>query len=291
MPVSPPNGKAARPRYGYTIISVALVLFLIGLFGLVWAQGRSLVRLAKESVDLIAELRPGTTPADRAGIVQRIEAHPGTKAGSVRITTREEAAAIMRDELGAELTELGLDNPFFDVVSFNLREAYLVPDSLAALQRRFRQWSGVNDLFYQESLVDRVSRNLRRVIYVGTTLGSLLLGIALLLIHNTVRLALHGDRHLIRNMQLVGATWGFITRPYLWRSVWNGLLSGSLALGLLVGVLGVLQWQLAGLRELYDYAALGILGGGLVLLGVLVNLLSTYAVVRRYLRLRGAEAY
>ena len=291
MKPSPPTGSAARPRYFYTVVSVALVLFLVGLFGMVLVQGRTLVRLAKESVDLMVELKPGTTPAVRVAIVQRIEAHPATKSGSVRVITREEAAAMMREELGAELTTLGLDNPFFDVVSFNVREAYLGADSLAALQTRFRQLNGVNDLFYQKSLVGEVSRNLRRIAWVGGILGLLLLAVALLLIHNTVRLALHSNRQLIRSMQLVGASWGFITRPYLWRGVWNGLLSGVLAILLLVAVLWGLSRQLNGVAALYDYIALGLLFLGLLLLGILVNAISTYTVVRRYLHLRGAEAY
>ena len=265
----------ARPRYFYTVVSVALVLFLLGLFGLILVQGRTLIRLAKESVDLIAELKPDAAASALAAVRQRIAAHPAVKPGSLRVTTKTEAAELMREELGAELTELGLDNPFFDVISFNVRERYLGADSLAALRADLRTQGAVNDIYYQESLVGDVGRNLRRITWVGGILGVLLLSVTLLLIHNTVRLALHANRQLIRNMQLVGATWGFITRPYLLRSLWNGLLSGLLAVLLLGGVLLALRSQIPDVARLYDYTGLGLLFALLIGLGIVVSTGST----------------
>lgn len=291
MTAALPRSPRTRPRYFYTVVSVSLVLFLLGLFGLILVQGRTLIRLAKESVDLIAELKPDTGAAALAAVRQRIEAHPAVKPGSLRVTTKAEAAELMREELGAELTELGLDNPFFDVISFNVRESYLGPDSLAALRADLRTLGAINDIYYQESLVGDVGRNLRRITWVGGILGVLLLGVTLLLIHNTVRLALHANRRLIRNMQLVGATWGFITRPYLLRSLWNGLLSGLLAVLLLGGVLLALRSQVPDVVQLYDYTGLTLLFGLLIVLGIAVSTGSTYAVVRRYLHLRNEAIY
>lgn len=286
-----PLRSASGPRYGYTVLSVALVLFLLGLYGLLFAQGRRIVQLAKEGIEHLVELRPGTDEAARRRLIERLKADPRIKTGSIALTTREEAAALMRAELGDALTQLGLDNPFYDIISFNLYEAHLTDAALAALDKDLTALPAVQGFYYQSNLIGDASRNLRRIGWAGGILGLLLLAMTLFLLHHTVRLALHADRVLLKNMQLVGARWSFIRRPYLRRALVNALLSSLLAIGLLALLLWALVGQLPELAGQLPVPTLIALAAGLTGLSLLVNGWSTYTVVNRYLRLRYEAVY
>jgi cell division transport system permease protein len=177
------------------------------------------------------------------------------------------------------------------VVTFNVRAAYLQSDSLAAIQAELGALAGVADVYYQESLIEKIAGNVRRLGWIALAAGLVFLAVAVFLIHATIRLALHANRFLIKTQELVGATWHFISRPYLQRSLRHGLLSGLLTIAALFGTQLWLQSRAPEL-DLFQRPAWTIgLYLAIVLLGVLLNYLSTYYVVRKYLRLRVDELY
>jgi len=149
----------------------------------------------------------------------------------------------------------------------------------------------VSDVFYQESLVDDVARNLRSLGFVALGLGVFFILVAMTLIHNTVRLALYSNRFLIKNMQLVGASWGFISRPYLLRAVMHGFIGSVLAVLALGGLLLWSQSLFPELGLLQDGGLFLILLGAILILGILIYLLSTWRVVNKYLQMRVDDLY
>jgi cell division transport system permease protein len=280
-----------RPNYGLVIVSVALVLFLLGFFGLLLVQGRQLARVLKEGIDIIVELHQDTPPEQRAGVEEALNGSEYVKPGSVRFISKEEGIKLMSDEFGEDVMRLDLPNPLYDVFAFNVQARYMQNDSLSGIRAQLRQLPAVSNVVYQESLLDQIAANMTRFGWLLLGASVLFVIVALTLIHNVIRLSLYANRFIIKTQELVGATWGFISRPYLRRAATHGLLSACLAIA---GLLAAQYWlgrQLPGMETLFSPLAFGGLFAGLVLLGVSINWLSTYYVVRKYLRMRVDDLY
>lgn len=280
-----------KPTYLYAIVSVALVLFILGFFALTALHGRKLVTLFKEKVDIWLELRPGAGPDDVARIVGEVRRQPFVKAETVTFVTREQAAATMREDLGDDSMLEDLPELMRDVVRFNVRADYLDADSLLNWREQLRSDSLVADLYYEAATTDNVGPNLEKMAWLTLTLGFLLIFAAVTLIHNTIRLALYANRFLIKNQELVGASWSFISRPYLRRGILNGLLSALIAIVALIGGLSWLQREMPEMADLQDLNGTLAVFTGLMVLGVLISGLSTWFVVNKFLRMRIDDLY
>lgn len=291
-PVSPAaTTRRRRPNYLYTNISVTLVLLLLGIFGLWMLQAAHLGKTMKEQVDLLIELREGTNEVARLDLVSKLKTKPYALAESIEFRDKDNALAEMGEEINHDLQELNLPNPFRDMLSFNVAAAYLQQDSLDQIVLDLKQEAVVLDVFYQENFIDDMIEKAQRFGWVFLGVGLLLVLIAMVLIHNMVRLSLYANRFLIKSQQLVGATWGFISRPYLRRAAVHGLLCGLLAVALLFGLQFWLHSLLPELQLFGRPDWLAMLYGGIVLLGVLISWLSHYFTVRRYLRMRTDDLY
>ncbi|MEO0733605.1 MAG: cell division protein FtsX, partial [Bacteroidota bacterium] len=229
-----------KPNQLYVIISLALVLFLLGLVGLWTFQASYLTRQLQENLDLVVELEADHTLPQRDSLVAHLMAADYHKSGTVPVyIPKDEALREMGDDLRRDLGELGLNNPLLDVVTFNVPVEEMTEPRLAAIAAEVQGLPGVASVYYQENFVERIAANARTLTYVLLGLAALFALVAGLLIHNTVRLSLYANRFSIKTQELVGASWGFISRPYLRRSILQGLLAGLLAA---VGVCGLQYW-------------------------------------------------
>jgi len=280
-----------KPNYLYSIISVALVLFVLGFFALAAFNARQLVQNLKERVNLIVELQPEVQEQEIEEVRRWIEQSWFARENSVVFTSKEQAAEMMREDFGEDFLKLDLPNPLYDVITFNVRAAYLEPDSLKRIRTLLIERAGVLDVYYQEGLINEVARNFRSLSFIAIGLLAFFVLISMALIHNTVRLALYANRFLIKNMELVGASWEFISHPYVRRGAWHGLLSGLIASVALLLLFLWVQSDIPGLQNLFDWAGMGILFLLLLALGMAINTLSTYYVVRRYLKMRVDDLY
>ncbi len=283
--------RRSRPNYLYSIISVALVLFLLGFFGLLLLHGRQLVRVAKENVNILIELDDLITSQQVDQLEGYLQRAPFTKTGSVSFIDREAAAEMMQEAFGEDFLLLDLPNPFFDLFSFNVRSDYLQSDSLRTIRTALMAQPGVSEIYYQENLIEEVGGNLNRLAYIALALGVFFLFVATTLIHNTIRLALYSNRFLIKNMQLVGATWGFISRPYLWLSLSHGFFAGVLAIAGLTGFIFWIRAELPEISILQQPLQFFYLFTGLLLLGLVLYFFSTWLVVNKYLKMRVDDLY
>lgn len=280
-----------KPTYFYAIASVALVLFVLGFFALMALHGRKLVTLFKEKVDIWLELKPGLAQDDVARLVNSVRQHPYVKPETVNFITKEQAAATMREDLGdASMLE---DTPDLlrDVVRFNVKAEYLDDKKLTEWRETLRQDSLVSDLFFEAANTGNVSRNIRNLGFVTLILGLLLILAAITLIHNTIRLALFSNRMLIKSQELVGASWDFISRPYIRRGVINGLWSAVMAIAALMLMLWWLRSLIPELEQLEDPNGIVFVMFSLILVGVLISGLSTWFVVNKFLRMRIDDLY
>ncbi len=289
-----PEKRAGRnkPNYVYSIVSVALVLFLIGLFGLTILHANRLVAVFKERVAVMVELAEDVPPDSLKLLETALRKRPFVKDNSLTFVSREEAAKQMQDDFGDDFLKLGLPNPFYDVFTFYVNANYMQADSLNNIRTALKvQYPFVSDVFYQESVVENVGSNIRRIGFFLLGIGIFLILVATALIHNTIRLALYANRFLIKNMELVGASWEFISKPYLIRSVLHGFLSGLLAVAFLILAIFWSEQQLPDLRAMRNIPGFITLFSGLIVLGILITLSSTYYVVRKYLKMRVDDLY
>ena len=281
-----------HPNYGRSIVSVALVLFLLGFFGLLLLQARELVALLKEEINLIVEVNDSALEEDKEQLSKYLGASPMVKQGSLRFISKEEGIQLLRDDFGEDFLEVGLPNPLYDVFVFNVKAEYMNSDSLAQIRMRLKEkWAPISDVYYQRGLIDTLSKNLRRIGWVSLGISIFFVFVASVLIHNTIRLALFSNRFVIKTQELVGASWEFIAKPFLVRSIWNGLLSGLLGIALLNALLWLAEQEIPELKELHHWPNILALFGVLLFAGVLINLSSTYYVVNKYLKMRVDDLY
>lgn len=281
----------SKPTYLYAIISVALVLFIVGFFALTALHGRKLVTLFKEKVDIWLELKPEAPVDEIPRIIASIRQQPFVKAETVTYITREQAASAMKEDLGDK--SLLEDNPDLlrDVIRFNVKADYLNDDSLSRWREALRQDSLVADLYFEAANTGNVGKNIQNLGVIALCLGFLLIFAAVTLIHNTIRLALFSNRFLIKNQELVGASWAFISRPFIRRGIINGLTSAALAIAALIATLWWIYRLIPDLSTLQDTNSILAVFVGLVALGVLISGLSTYFVVNKFLRMRVDDLY
>lgn len=287
------NNKPTRlsPNYFWSMIGVTLVLFIVGLFGIGFTQLKVLDKALREQVTVLVELRNESSVSERQGLELFLNKQEFLKPGSLHFVSKNQGLALLEKDLGAGLEELGFQNPLFDLYQFNVRAEFLSQNQLESLSNTLKNNPIVAQVHYQESLVTNLGQHMDQVLAVGAILALLLTVVAVVLIFNTVKLSLYANRFLIKSMELVGASWSFIARPFLVKGFWLGVLSSLIALGCLTGVFQVIWRFLPEIQEHTDWLMLGALAGGVFLLGIFLNVAATWVVVKRYLRMRVDDMY
>ena len=282
--------KKTKPNFLYAIASTALVLFLLGAFGLVLMFANDFIQHYKERVEIMVEMKDEadlvSTNTFKAYIARQAYLRPNT----LVYTTKEDAAELMRKEFGDNFMAMGA-NPLYNTLTFCVKAAQVHSDSLKNIAKSIKQNSLVSDVFYQEALVKNISANVRNIGVVTLLLCLIFLFIAANLIHNTVKLSLYSNRFLIKNMQLVGASWDFITRPYLMTSYKNGFLSAVLASVGLGGLLALMNYALPELRTVQDPLGIAHIFLAVFAAGILISGWSTRRCINKYLKMRLDDLY
>lgn len=280
-----------KPTYLYAIISVALVLFIVGFFMLTTVHARKLVTMFKEKIDIWLELKPNLAEDEVARIVGNIRQKPFVKTESITFISREQATASMREDLGDESMLEDAPDLLRDVIRFNVKAEYLNDEHLAEWREELRRDTLISDLYFEASNIGNVSQNIQNMGLLALGLVFLLIFAAVTLIHNTIRLALYSNRFILKNQELVGASWSFIIRPYIRRGVLNGLWSALLAIAALIGLFEWIEHQIPDITQLRDLDSMLMVFTGIILLGVLISGLSTWFVVNKFLRMRIDDLY
>ncbi len=270
-----------------TVIGITLVLFMLGILGFMLLNARQLERHFKETVQVDLFLNRDLKEVDVMKFRKRLDLEPFTK--ETRYVTADEAAEQLKTDMGEDFLGVLGANPLLPSIELNVKEAYASADSLKWIAEHLQQDAHVHEVKYNPMVVENIDANMGRIRWVLIGFSALLLVIAIALINNTIRLAIYSKRFLIRTMHLVGATGWFIKKPFLGRSLWQGIIASVLAAGLLVGVIRLLIHFQPDMRTLVQPLPLAMLLAGVVLAGLLISLLSTWFAVRRYLRMNTDE--
>ena len=245
-----PAGQKSKPSYVYAIIGVSLVLFLLGTLGWLVINGRGLTRVFKEDIEVQVILHDNTRPEMAQRLKEVLDQQPFVRQSD--ITTREEAAKDFEKEWGEDFTQLLDFNPLYSSINFKLYSEYVNQDSLAKIEQFVKQSNIVRELSYPSGVVEKMNANFRKIGIILGAISLLLIIVVIILIDNTVRLAMFSNRFLIKTMQMVGATRAFITRPFDQRAVINGLISGIIAVAGLSLVISFAENQLPSLKALHE---------------------------------------
>jgi cell division transport system permease protein len=228
-------------------------------------------------------------------LIRQVETKPYVlqkeNSATLNFTSKDEAAKVFLEEVGEDFTQFLDDNPLRDSFTFSIEETYQTPEKIQDIVVELQKISGVFEVTYMQDVVSSINDNLLKVGIVLGTLILILLVTVVILISNTIKLALFSQRFLIRSMQLVGATKGFIRKPFLWRAFLYGALGGIFASGIIFSLLEYGKNFIEGLQLLYDFELLALLFGSLILLGALMSWLSTYRSINKYLNMSLDELY
>lgn len=277
------------------VLSITLALFVIGLFGLLVIYSQELGRLVRENVRIQVYLKNTVTEEERLAMEKKLRASDFTLKDTTRQTvtfvSKQAAAKQFIQETGEDFQKFLGENPLRDAFLVTLDPAFHGKQQLADIKARLEKDKGVFQVYYVETLIESVNRNIAKIGLVLLGVAGVLLLVVVLLIHNTLRLALFSQRFLIRSMQLVGATRMFIQGPFILRSMGLGALSGIIAIGLLWGLIRYGNSKVEELRLLENQERLLILLASLLALGIFVAAVSTWRAVSKYLRLSLDELF
>ena len=272
-----------------TVISISLVLLLVGVAGLLVANARSVSDYFKENMQVSVLMKQEVGDDEAMEYVSDLDAKPFIK--STTFVSREQGAKEMTDLLGEDFLNVFEAAPIPVSVDVTLKADYVSSDSLEVVKNEIMKSPLVDEVVYQQSLVDKLNTNLRKISMVLGVFIVLLLFISFVLINTTVRLNVFSRRFTIHTMRLVGATKSFIRAPFLVQAVFQGLFSALLATLMLVGILFFVRSEFAQLFEVFRLDMLLIVIGVEILAGVLICVVSTALVVGRLVSLSKDELY
>lgn len=277
--------KRSRSTYVTTLLSIALVLFFLGLFVGLGMYGAAFARYARSSLAMQVFLFEEISQVQIDALSNKLEAMPAVR--SIAFVSKEEAGKQLMERTGIKANEvLGGVNPIPNSFKVQFHPAYAYSDSLPGVREEIEAEVVVAEVSYPLETLQDLNENLRAWRLIIIVVGLLLVGIALYLIFGTIRLAIYAQRLTIRSMQLIGATRQFIRRPFVWGGVWQGSLAGALASVLLVMTYFFIQrlltsWGLEqGFRMTYEW--IGLLGG-IILFGLVLGWIGSFLAVNRYL--------
>jgi cell division transport system permease protein len=295
-----PKFKVRKKKLGSypfvsTVFSITLALLVTGVFGVLLIYSKELERIVRQNVRIQVYLKSNVNEAQRLQIAKNLSAQyfipKDKKESNIRFESKEQAAERFIKDTGEDFRQFLGENPLRDSFVVLVDPEYQTKEKLAKIKTDAEQINGVFQVDYPESTISSVNENMASIALVLIGVATLLLVAVVVLINNTLRLALFSQRFLIRSMQLVGAKSWFIQRPFLFRAAVHGLAAGLLACGVITGLVYFANERIEALALIQNKSRMTTLLGSLILMGIFVAVLSTYRAVNKYLKLSLDELY
>jgi cell division transport system permease protein len=282
--------KRSKPTYIASIIGVSVVLFILGLLGWVFLNFQKVGAGLKEKIEMHAWLSTSNTKS-----IDSLTSYLGTKPyiKSFVYVTKEKAKEIYNKENSESWENILEENPLPPSIDFFTKSAYVNKDSLSIISADLlAKFPGViSDVQYPKEIITTINERSRTIGIVTLIIGIILALIVIVSIDTTIRLAMFSNRFLIKTMQMVGATRGFIARPMNIRAVINGLISSAIAIAAIWAVVTWAESYIPEMKALRDVGIYLILFGAIVVIGVGISLYSTHRSVMKYLKMKLDELY
>ena len=281
--------KRLRSSYVTSVISISLVLYMLGVIGILLLTAHRISKYVKENIGFSVFMKDQVKEADIYRLQKTLDAE--TYVRSTRYITKEDAAKEFAEELGEDFTGFLGYNPLSASIEIRLDAHYANNDSIANIETRLQAFDEVKEVSYQKSMIHILNENIEKISLFILVFSALLFIIAVSLINNTIRLSVYSRRLLIRTMQLVGATNTFIRRPFLWRSALHGIYSAFVAMAVLVLSLYWIEGQIEEILSVRDVQILGGLFLIVFFLGITLSWISTFFAVNKYLKIKTDNLY
>lgn len=277
------------------VISLTAALFLIAFSGWIALTSKQLVQHVKQNIEVQVYLDKSLTAIQRDSVRNLISQKNyiaySENVPQIKFISKESAAERVLKETNEDFRSILGENPYRDAFSLRIKDDYFSEEQLSKIKIDLEQVPGIFEADYAKDFVESINKNANKAYLIIASIVVLLLIAIVLLINNTIRLALYSQRFIIRSMQLVGATDWFIQKPFIIRGVLQGLLAGVIAISLLFIIQQVAIREIEDLVVLQDFQKLAFLCGFVIFLGVLIGILSTYQSMFRYLRTDLEELY
>lgn len=270
-------------------ISTTLVLLLLGLVVFFVLGAHNLSIYVRENIIFSVLISDDMKEADILKLQKKLDKEPFVK--QTEYISKKQALKEQSEAMGTDPEEFLGYNPFTASIEIKLHSDYANSDSIAKIEKMIKKNTNIQDVLYQRELIDLVNDNIRNISLVLLALAVVLALISFALINNTIRLAIYSKRFLIHTMKLVGASWGFIRRPFLRRSIWSGVLAGIMADAILMGTAYWLVSYEPELIRVITPEVMLLVSGSVLIFGVVITFLCAYLSINKYLRMKASTLY
>ena len=283
------SAKRSKPNYFFSILGVALVLFILGILGWIVINANKLEEYLRGGVEIQAFIRENVPQREVDSLKAYISAQPYTR--QVEYVSKDMARQRFVTDASEDWSRVLDYNPLPASLNFRVKNEYVNKDSLSVITQDIQKQLIIKDVEYPVAVVDKLNQNVRKAEIILLAIVVLLAIVTIVLIDTTIKLAMFSNRFLIKTMQMVGATRVFIARPFDVKAVLNGLISALIAI-IAIGLLIFWAEQaLPDLKALRDNILLGALFGGLLFIGVSITFISTHRSVVKYLKMKLDDLY
>ncbi len=281
--------RRLRSSYISVIISISLVLFLLGILGLLILNTKKVADFFKEQAAITLFLKNDVTKENVLNLQVSIDEEAFTK--GTKFISKEEAAEIYKKQNGEDFMDFLGYNPLQNAIDINVKADFVTPDKMLEIEKKYQNNQFVAEVSYDKPLIDLLTKNVRKISLFILVFSALATMIVIVLINSSIRLSVYSKRFTIKTMQMVGATKRFIRKPFIWRSVRLGIIGGILALIGLTIMLLYLDKQFPKFGIIDNRVEIAGLFGVIFLIGVLITWFSTFFATQRFLNLRTDELY
>ena len=275
--------------YFSVVLSIGLVLFLLGILGLLVLNTKKMADHFKEQITISVFLKENAKEVEVDQLQKSLAMAEYTKTATY--VSKEEAAEQHSEEIGENFIDFLGYNPLKNSIDVQLNADFVSPEQIEGIATEISKKNYVDEVSYDKPLVGLLSDNVKKISLWILVASAIFTFIAVLLINSSIRLSIYSKRFIIKTMQMVGATKIFIRRPFIWTNIKLGMLGALLALLALGAVLIYLDKNFSELNLFQDGTILILLFVGVFVLGVLISLISTYFATQRFLNLRTDELY
>lgn len=281
--------RRLQSSYISVVISIALVLFMVGVLSLIVLKSTKVANYVKEKVAITLFIKDNVTQKQIKTFRESLLEEEFTK--KAIYTSKAQAAKRFSEQIGEDFLEFLGENPLKNGVDIYLKADYVTPEKVAELEQRFQKNAFVADVSYDKPLINLLTKNIKRISFWLLVLSSFFGLVAMILINSSIRLSIYSKRFNIKTMQMVGATKSFIRRPFIFRSLKLGLLGALIALMGIAVIIYYLDKYIPSLNFLEDYVTLAYISGIVILSSLIITWISTFFATQRFLNLQTDELY
>ena len=281
--------RRLQSSYFSVVISIALVLFMVGVLGLVLLKSTLVANRVKEKVAITLFLKDDVTTKNRNDLKASLQKEEFTK--TIIYTSKEKAAKIYSKEIGEDFLKFLGKNPLKNGIDIYLKADFVTPEKVQEIEERFLKNAFVANVSYDKTLINLLVKNIKRISFWLLVFNVFFGLVSMILINSSIRLSIYSKRFNIKTMQMVGATKGFIRKPFIWRGIKLGMIGAIIALIGLAFVIYYIDKYVPSLELIEDYITLGYLIGGVLVSAFFITWISTFFATQRFLNLQTDELY